>query len=179
MSLLSEIRTQRLLIVPFSESHLTDRYVSWLNNPEIVRYSEQRHRKHDIATCRAYFETMVESDNFFCAIEEICGRRNHIGNVSVTVDRPNCLADISIMIGERSAWGKGIGFEAWNAVLEALFRREGLRKVTAGTVTPNQAMIRIMKKSGMRPDGRRTAHYLIEGKSVDVVYYAKFADEVR
>jgi RimJ/RimL family protein N-acetyltransferase len=35
-------------------------------------------------------------------------------------------------------------------------------------------MVRIMEKAGMAPDGRRLAHYLIDGEPVDVVYYAAF-----
>jgi [ribosomal protein S5]-alanine N-acetyltransferase len=41
------IKTKRLLIVPFSEKHLQEKYVGWLNDKELMRYSEQRHKKHD------------------------------------------------------------------------------------------------------------------------------------
>ena len=65
------------------------------------------------------------------------------------------------MIGERAAWGAGFGFEAWSAVMQALLEREGYCKVTGGAVAANRAMVRVMEKAGMRPDGRRHAHYLI------------------
>ena len=40
------IGTTRLQIIPFREEYLTERYVSWLNDPEVVRFSDQRHRQH-------------------------------------------------------------------------------------------------------------------------------------
>jgi len=48
------LQTARLRMVPFSEAHLTTRYVGWLNDPEVVRYSEQRHQTHTIESCRSY-----------------------------------------------------------------------------------------------------------------------------
>ena len=173
MATLRPIETPRLAIVPFEARHLTARYVGWLNDPEVVRYSELRHRRQDRSGCEAYFDAMRRSDNFFCAIE--VGDDGHVGNLSVAVDAPNRLADISILIGERAMWGKGIGLEAWSAILRTLLERERFRKVSGGTVAPNRAMVRIMEKSGMRPDGCRPAHYLVEGQAVDVVHYAAFA----
>ena len=175
MAVLAEIQSRRLYIVPFEERHLAERYVGWLNDPEVVRYSEQRHRRHDLASCREYFEQVRRSDGYFSAIEERDGRRGHIGNMTVSVDNANGLADIAILIGERAVWGAGLGFEAWNAVIRALIEREGFRKVTGRSMTANRAMVRIMEKAGMLADGRRQAHFLIEGAAVDVVYFAAFA----
>ena len=177
MAALAEVRSPRLRIVPFEERHLTERYVGWLNDAEVVRYSEQRHRRHDLESCRKYFAQMRQSDSYFSAIEEIQRQLGHIGNITVSVDAANELADIAIMIGERAAWGAGFGFEAWSAVMRALHEREGFRKVTGGAVSANRAMVRIMEKAGMRPDGRRRAHYLIEGTPVDLVYYAAFSGD--
>jgi len=176
MESLGEIVTERLRLVPFVDRHLTRRYVEWLNDPEVVRYSEQRHRKHDLASCQAYLETMRLSGAYFYAIEDVCGGRGHVGNVSVAVDRMNGLADISIMIGERATWGEGFGLEAWRAVMRALLENGRFRKVSGGAIAANRAMVAIMKKTGMKPDGRRRAQYLIEGVPVDVVYYAAFSE---
>jgi hypothetical protein len=51
------IKTERLLLEPFSEKYLSERYVSWLNDHEIVRYSEQRHRTHTIESCREFMNS--------------------------------------------------------------------------------------------------------------------------
>ena len=93
MVTLAEIRSPRLRIVPFEERHLTERYVGWLNDPEVVRYSEQRHRRHDLESCREYFEQMRQSGSYFSAIEEMQGQHGHIGNMTVSADAANGLAE--------------------------------------------------------------------------------------
>lgn len=35
-------------VVRFADRHLTERYVGWLNDPAVVRYSEQRHSRHTL-----------------------------------------------------------------------------------------------------------------------------------
>ena len=173
MAVMSAICTSRLRIVPFAERHLTERCVGWLNDPEVVRYSEQRHRRHDLESCKDYFESIARSPGFFSAIEERAQDR-HIGNISIAVDPANDIADISILLGDRTTWGSGFGFEAWKAVLDTLLGCERFRKVTGGAMASNRAMIRIMEKADMRLDGRRTAHYLLNGLPVDIVHYASF-----
>ena len=51
------LETERLTLTPFNtERHLTERYVAWLSDPDVVRYSEQRHRTHTLASCRHFAE---------------------------------------------------------------------------------------------------------------------------
>jgi len=157
--------------VPFAPCHLTERYVSWLNDPEVVRYSEQRHQQHTLETCRRYYEANISGPNYFWAIEAL-DTEGHIGNIGVTVDRPNSVGDIAIILGERSVWGRGYGAEAWSAVCEYLLSDVGLRKVTAGTMICNQGMLGIMRKVGMVEECRRPRQFLVDGKETDIVYVA-------
>ncbi len=157
-----------LRLVPFAERHLTERYVSWLNDPVVTRYSEQRHRRHTLASCRAYWESIAAPDRFWAI--ELDGR--HIGNITATVDARNGVADLAILIGERDAQGHGHGLTAW---VQAI-RESGARKITAGTMATNVPMLRLFEKSGMQIAGRRARHYLWEGQEVDMVMAECFPD---
>ncbi len=170
-----ELNTASLKIVPFGERHLTPAYVGWLNDPDVVRFSEQRHKKHTAESCDAYYRSLVDTPHLYLAIESIKPPLGHIGNMTVAIDPVNGLADIAIMIGEKKAWGKGLGLEAWSAVLECLLAEDSIRKVTAGTVAPNLAMVSIMRRSGMIEDGRRAYHLLVDDAPEDVVHFAAFA----
>ena len=172
------IETARLRIVPFSEDYLTPRYVAWLNDPEVVRYSEQRHRHHTLESCRDYWLSFVETPHYFWAILVSEGQLGHIGNINAYVDEKNRLADVGILIGEKAVWGQGYGSETWCAVCEHLLNEKGIRKVTAGTMALNMGMLRIMERSGMVADGRRLRHYLFEGKETDIIHMALFNDKV-
>ena len=168
-----KIITERLVLEPFSETYLTDDYVLWLNDPDIVKYSENRHRHHTLESCRAYFESFIDSPNCFWAIT-IADSGRHIGNINAYVNLPNSIADLGIMIGDKSSQGKGYASEAWCAVIDFMFRKRGIRKITAGTMSENTAMLKIMRNSGMSDDGIRKNHYLLDGREVDIVYMAVF-----
>jgi [ribosomal protein S5]-alanine N-acetyltransferase len=173
------IETPRLRIVPFSETHLTMNYVNWLNDPEVVRFSEQRHLSHTIESCRLYWLSYPNSPNYFWAITVSEGRFGHIGNINAYVDEKNRLADVGILIGEKAAWHQGYGLEAWNAVCNFLLEVAEMRKITAGTLADNKGMLRIMERSGMVADGHRVRHYSFEGKETDIVYWALFNEKLR
>jgi RimJ/RimL family protein N-acetyltransferase len=149
------IETKRLLIEPFTAKYLTPRYVSWLNDPDVVQYSEQRHRRHTLESCKQYFESFAGTQHYFWAITlKIDG--SHVGNINAYVDPNNQIADIGILIGEKAEWGKGYGLEAWKAVCEYLLEAGSIRKITAGTLSSNKGMLNIMIRAGMVEDGRRT-----------------------
>lgn len=166
--------TDRLRVVPFTDRHLTEQYVGWLNDPDVVRYSEQRHRRHTLSSCEAFVESFRDSPSYLWAIETAQSPASHIGNLAAYVDSANSVADVTILLGERAAWNKGFGLEAWNAVCQYLLNDVGIRKVTAGTLADNVGMRAIMRRSGMVDDGVRAAHYLLDGRPVDLVYAALF-----
>lgn len=173
----SVIETPRLRIVPFSETYLTMNYVNWLNDPEVVRFSEQRHFSHTIESCRLYWLSYFKTPHFFWAIVVPGDQLGHIGNINAYIDEKNLLADVGILIGEKAAWRQGYGLEAWKAVCNFLLKVADMRKVTAGTLADNKGMLRIMQGCGMVADGRRVRHYIFEGKETDIIHMALFNDK--
>jgi RimJ/RimL family protein N-acetyltransferase len=168
------IESDRLKIVPFSEEYLTPSYVGWLNDPEVVRFSEQRHHVHTLESCREYMKSFFGTANHFWAVVTKDNELGHIGNINAYVDVYNSVADLGILIGERRAWRQGYGSEAWNAVCGYLLKELRIRKITAGTLSVNTAMLRVMRRAGMMEDGRRIRHRLYEGSETDVVYASLF-----
>ena len=167
----SQIITQRLILEPFTEKFLTERYVSWLNDPEVVKYSENRHRMHTIQSCAEYLASFAGSPHCFWAI---CQRSDmlHIGNVNAYVDEFNSVADMGILIGEPSSSGKGYATEAWRAVMDYLIQHRKIRKISAGAMAANIPMIKVMERCGMQPDGTRKNHFLLNSNPVDLVHMA-------
>lgn len=157
-------------VVEFESRHLTPRYVGWLNDPETVRYSEQRHRVHTMDTCHEYFLNQRQLPGYFLAIEEINeDDTRHIGNMGVAADPMNQTVDLSIMIGEKSCRGKGMGLRAWSLVMDACLAKLEFRLVTGGTMETNSAMIHIFERCGMVIDGTLPGRFLWEGMEVGLV----------
>ncbi len=154
---------------PFAERHLTERYVGWLSDPAVVRHSEQRHRKHDLASCRSYAASFEGSPHYFWAIVANDASLGHIGNINAYVDTANGVADVGILVGEHASWGRGFGTDAWLAACRFLLLDQNLRKVTAGTLANNHGMLAVMRHSGMREEGRRRRQSLWEGAEIDMV----------
>lgn len=173
------VQTPLVRLEPFSAIHLTPTYVAWLNDPEVVRFSDQRFREHTIESCRGYVESFVGSPNAFWAILRRADTPAHVGTVSMYLDPHHGVADFGIMVGDRGAWGTGVGYDAWRGLCEYAFREIEVRKVTAGTLSVNASMLRIMEKAGMVPDGVRQKHCLFEGAEVEVVHAALFASDWR
>jgi len=171
----------RLRLISFDpQHHLTTAYVGWLNDPNVVRYSEQRHRRHTIESCKSYFESMRAGGHHFWAIERTDGDApRHIGNLSATMDRANAAADLAIMIGDRTAWGQGLGRAAWIAACGWLLGPGKVRKVGAGTMAENHAMLAVFKAAGMTIESIRKGHFVLDGRPVDAVYAALFSPQHR
>jgi RimJ/RimL family protein N-acetyltransferase len=178
MPALPTLRAARLRLEPFALSHISGRYIGWLNNPENVRFSNQRHRRHTRESCVAYLNSFKDTPHYFMAIIADDPALGHIGNINAYVDEPNLRADVGILVGEQSVWGRGYGAEAWMTLCRHLLLERRLRKVTAGTVAANAGMLGIMKKCGMKPDGVRVRHELIDGEAVDVIHVALFREDL-
>lgn len=168
------IETPRLRLVPFGRRHLTARYVGWLNDPVTVRYSEQRHRKHTVDSCRAYWRSFRSTPHCFWAIEVRDHDIGHIGNMNAYMDVQNGVVDMGILIGESWARGRGFALEAWSNACRYFIEEAGVRKVTAGMLVVNVPMMRLALRAGMRFDGRRKRHHIWEEHEVDTVHVALF-----
>lgn len=166
----------RCRVMRFSADHLTEKYVAWLNDPEVVRFSEQRHYQHTAESCRAYFQSQGNSDGLFLAIMAKDETLGHIGNMGVSWDAHNRVADVSIVVGDKRAWNKGYASEAWMGLIQYLKTQTKALKITAGTMATNQGMLNLMLLSGMQVEGIRKAHLLWQGQAVDVVLAATFKE---
>ena len=103
------IISQRLTIKLFVEDNITDEYLGWLNDRELMRYSRQRLRVHTRESCEDYLRGFANSSNFFWNI----ARREdggQVGTITAYVDSISRVADIGLMIGHQSV---GYGGEAF------------------------------------------------------------------
>ena len=157
----------------FREDDIDQRYIGWLNDPAVVRYSNQRFRAHDQTSCRAYLETFANSPNIFLAIRRL-GDGVRIGTMTAYRNPHHGTADVGIMIGDTACWGGGFGQDSWDTLLGWLLGPGGTRKVTAGTLACNRGMVRLMERSGMELEGVRRGQELVDGEPQDIVLYGKF-----
>ena len=157
----------------FQESDITPVYIGWLNDPRVVRYSNQRFRQHNRESCHQYLATFEKSGNHFFAI---CDRANGliVGTLTVYRNLHHGTADIGIMLGDVASWGRGVGLDAFRTVVHALEGSGQVRKLTAGALAENKAMVRIMVRTGFELEAVKRGQELVEGRPVDLLYFARF-----
>lgn len=174
-SWLEVINGTRLRLVPFTGKHIQATYVSWLNNAEIMRFTNQRFRRHSVASCLAYLESLKDTSNRFFAVEDI-NSGELMGTLTMFIYLHHQTADVGILIGETGLWGKGYGQEAFALAVDTLFGSGKIRKVTAGTMACNVMMIKIMQKCGMTLEATQKDQELVDGEPFDILYFAKFVN---
>lgn len=162
------LRGQQVTLRPFTVADIGADYVGWLNDRDLMKFSNQRFRAHSTESCRAYVDSFAGSANLFMAIEHGAAL---VGTMSVYRSAAHGTADIGLMIGRGG--GRGWGRDAWTTMLGHLLA-QGTRKVTGGTLRCNVPMVKIMQACGMQPDGVRSAQELVDGQPQDVLYFAKF-----
>lgn len=164
----------KVVLREFTPVDITDEYVSWLNDPVVTRYSNQRFRDHTKATCAAYLQSFEGTPNLFLSVRRAEDDRA-IGTMTAYISPHHRTADVGVLLGDRSVWGKGYGQDAWNAIIGWLLGPGGMRKVTAGTLAVNRPMLNVFDRSGMSFEGRRIRQELVQGEEVDILYYGRFA----
>lgn len=167
------LRGNKVLLKPFLAADINDEYVGWLNDPDVVKFSNQRFRRHDRESCLRYQASFEGTENLFMNVRRLSDGRS-IGTMTAYVARHHGTVDVGIMIGDQSVWGLGYGQDAWNTLTSWLLGREDIRKLTAGTLACNFGMIKLMERSGMSLEAVRKAQEIVEGRPVDILYYAKF-----
>jgi len=172
----SALSGRRVVLRPFITSDIVRSYIGWLNDPEVVRFSNQRFRRHDAETCVSFFESFRGTDNLFLAIAGVDERRI-VGTMTAYRSRYHGTVDVGIMLGDRQVWGRGYGFEAWSILADWLLGAGGMRKLTCGTLACNHAMRSIAERSGMRLEAIRQAQEIVAGTPQDIVYYARFSTD--
>ncbi len=162
-------------LLPFNESYITSIYTSWLNEPLVARFSNQRFKKQSKESSLEYLSSFQGTDNLFISINSL-PEEDAIENMMVYVAKPQSTADTGILIGKNSIWRKGYGVDAWKTPSHWLINSCNVRKITAETLSGNIRMKTIFERSGMKFDGARVGKEIVEGFPMDVIYYARFSN---
>lgn len=131
----------------FTDSDITEDYLSWLSDRSLMRFSQQTLIDHTEQTALKYIRELRESGGELLSI--VVKEENYaIGTVSIRKIREHSL-DLGIMIGSREHKGKGLGLEAWRQGINHIWENFDVSRITAGTNLKNLSMLRIFEASGM------------------------------
>ena len=93
-----------------------------------------------------------------------------VGGTSIAaIDWANGRATTGTVIGDKTAWGRGIGGEVMRLRADFAFRELPLRKLQSGYLEGNEASRRAQAAAGYREVGRWHRQHFREGRWVDEV----------
>lgn len=138
-------------VKPATLSHYaSERNVRWMNDPEVVRHLRHRPRV-DLQSAGDYF-LKNQHENVLLAIDHDGEHVGNCGLFSVT----DSSAELRLCIGEKSAWGKGIGGESMRQMIE-IARTKGLRKVWLQVGQANERARLLYERLGFKKVGEDMA----------------------
>jgi hypothetical protein len=117
----------------FNENNINKTYLSWLNDKDLMKYSNQRFLLHDFKTSFNYFNSFKISNNVFLAIY---AQENFVGTMTCYINENHSHADIGLLIGKEYL-NLGLGYDAWVTLMNNLLDCS-VRKITGGTLSLNQ-----------------------------------------
>ena len=152
--------------------------VRWYRDPEIARLTRYQTRQMSQAEIERFFQVrMLATDALAYSIVEL-PRNRLIGFTTFSaLDGDNGSVMFHITIGERDAWGRGLGTEATQLMLHHAFERLGLHRVGLTVFSYNTRAIRAYEKAGFRVEGRLREAIQRQGVFFDEVQMGILAGE--
>lgn len=176
----SVIEGERIYLRPLTVADVTEeKYVRWLNDPEVNRFLENRFIPQTFESAWEYVARASGNPNIYFFAILLKENKKHIGNIKLgPIDWNHRRAEIGIMIGDKSSWGKGYATDVIRLITDFAFQTLGLQKVTAGAYENNLGSIKAFLKAGFFEEGRRVRHMRYEDSYVALVLLARLNEEV-
>ncbi len=166
----------KVLLRPVEPEDVTEDYVAWMNDPEVNRFMETRFRTHTPESVADFVSRMQADANIYFFAIILKDDDRHVGNIKLAVSPEHSRGEISLFIGDKGRWGRGLATEAISLIKEFGLEGLGLAKLTAGCYANNPGSAKAFEKSGFERDAVLRAEYVCEGRRVDGIRFACFAE---
>jgi len=163
----------------------------WTNEPEVTLYMTMGTFPNTIEAYEHEYELLVgektasllQLPNFpRNLIFAVCRKEDgqHIGNVGIFgVNWVQRVAELRIIIGDKSAWRQGFASEAYSLAAGYALDRLNLRRLWAGAREDNIGSIRALEKIGFVREGAFRQNVLRNERAYDTVLLGMLRDEFK
>lgn len=170
----TKIEMSQLTLQTLTIDTMSAAYLDWLQDDEIIQFLEIRHSKQSLDTITNFVQSCFESHDNLLMGMFLNETKQHIGNIKLgPVQWRYKRADIGLVIGEKTTWGKGMATEAIAGITTIAFEQVGLHRVQAGAYASNIGSIKAFEKVGFTREGLLKSYWLVDGEPEDEVLLAK------
>jgi ribosomal-protein-alanine N-acetyltransferase len=153
-------------------SDIDENYYRWLNDPDVTHYLEVRHLPRSRENISKYVTAMDGNpDEILLAI---CLKDNgrHVGNIKLgPINWIHRFAEVSLVIGDKSIWRRGIATEAIFLISRYAFSVLNLHKLRAGCYEKNVGSAKAFLKVGFLQEGILKNHWYVNGSYQDEIVF--------
>ena len=158
------LQSEHIQLKTLTYRDVSQKYVDWMNDPDVTRYTESRFQKHNMESVKDYVKAISgSSEDYLYGIYE---DGDHIGNIKLHANMHHNLGDIGILIGDKTKWGRGYATEAIRALTRHGLETLEMHKISAGIYSNNQGSIKAFKAAGYNEEGIHELTYLSNGEYV-------------
>lgn len=172
------LQSEHIFLRPLDKSD-APLLLAWFNDPEIRGITGET-LPTSATGLEAYLQRL-ETDTsrvWFGIVERETGQL--IGETGLLRMFPTWrTTDLSIILGEKSAWGKGYGKEAMALMLDFAFGYLNFHRVAIGVVGSNTRALRFYEKIGFRTEGVQRDGYFYNHVYQDFIMMSILEDEYR
>ena len=160
----------RLRVDILQVDQVTESYVNWFSNKEIVQYSVNQYKKFSFEGQCSYVESCLKNNDL--DLYGIFDDTLHIGNIAInnftTVHR---RAELTYVVGDTRYWGKGVASFAVSKMVELGKSKYKLNKLHASLDSSNFKSKKVLEKNRFVLEGIRKKHLFYNKEFFDQLDY--------
>ncbi len=171
-------------LIPFNTEHLNDPiYLSWLNDKKVIKFLGRPEYFKDVSidNINEYYESVRKNQYIHFFAVYYLPENKFIGTAKILLlDSYNGIydiGDVGIMIGDTSFWGKGFSHLILAKLCIYAIKILKVRKLTAGAISENIAVVKSFKKIGFKVEGVLRQKIQINSEYFDHILLGCFTEE--
>ena len=151
---------------------------AWMHDKEVTRYLVRGLYPVSLAGLQAEFDKMAAATDEMVFMVEPIGSGRVVGICGLhQINLIARHAEFRILLGEKEAWGRGVGGESLCLLMAYAFRFLGLNKVWLGVNKENTRAHRSYLRAGFREEGTLRNEVWRDGRYYDVVRMSMLKSE--
>jgi ribosomal-protein-alanine N-acetyltransferase len=169
------LRGETLTLRRITAEATPDRYLSFLQDPEVVQYLQARFADHSLQSIRDFIVGFYHINNFLFGV--YAPDNAFIGTITLRVNPVHRFSNLGYMIGDKAYWKGNISMEMCQLILDFAFFERGVRKILECTTENHIASNFNFKRLGFTLVAKIPDLYWGDGRYQAATYWSLDAAE--
>lgn len=151
---------------------------AWFNDPVVTEHMNKGAFPNSEEIQEEFIQGISKSKNDLQLTIILKENNSLVGTVGIhKIDWIHRHGDVSVVMGDRNHWGKGIAKNAIALVIRHAFTKMNLKRLTAGMSALNIRSRKCFEDNGFALEGIRRKHFFYRGEYVDVLMLGILREE--